>query len=176
MPNDYLEESQRIIDSAYKLPIRVLVWGPGKGNTKGYAKREKIRNEIRKKFPNSMVYFSEDQELRRITGILNKILLEESVHAKVAHLIIVLDLEDAYGTKVEIGHFSRFSDIAEKMWVLRPKKFSPLDGLAKEELRNIEVEFFSDSEFNDCTLASVKCVNIVLSRAMSLLDNGEFPE
>ena len=161
------QKALQIMDLAHQVPISVLVWGPGRGNKRGYAKRRKIRAEIEKKFPKSEVYFSEDKEYRDITGVLKDPMKEEIVHALAADIIIVLDV--SRGPEVEIDHFLQYNAIARKLWVLIPDKFSPLRGLVKEELRGIEVEFFSDAEFDDCTLASGKCVDKVLGHAVEKL-------
>jgi hypothetical protein len=168
MSNDYLKEAKQRMDLGYEFPIRVLVWGPGKTDRRGYKKREKIKTEIKRKFPKSIVYFSEDHELRDITQSLGDPIVEEIIHADAAHIIIILGLETSRGANFEIDFFSQIDTIARKLWVLLPEKFSPLSGMVAKALRGIDVAFFSDTEFEDCTLASVKCINIVLNRALDL--------
>lgn len=167
MSERFLEEAQRIINSAYEVPINVLVWGPGKADERGYAKRRQIKAEIEKRFPKSEVYLSEDKELRTVTGFLREPLIEEIVHAQAADIIIVLSTSG--GTEAELDRLLQYDTIARKLWVLIPDRFSPLRGIVKEELRGIEVEFFSNAEFDDCTLASDKCVNKVLGCAVEKL-------
>ena len=166
------------MDLGYYLPIKVLVWGPGKANRQGYAKREKIRSEIKQRFPNSEVYFSEDKELGHVTSDLGDPLIEEIVHANAADIIIALDVsrgsQISRGVQAEIDFLSQDASIAKKLWVLIPDRFAPLSGFVKQILNGIEVEFYSDAEFNDCTLASDKCVGKVLARAHRLKHLGVF--
>ena len=169
MSGQFCIKAKRIINLAYQMPVRVLVWGPGQTDEKGYAKRKEIKDEIRRRFPNSEVYFSEDKELRSITGSLPT-LIAEIVHARAAHIVIVLGI--SRGAEIEIDHLSQDATIARKLWVLLPDKFYPLSGLAAEKLRGIELEFFSEAEFEDSTLASSKCVRRVLCRAIEQLSFG----
>jgi len=152
----------------------VLVWGhgdPGPGGSetskKYWNKRNQIRDEIQKQFPNSEVLFSESSPLRRGTNDLNDLLDEELVHAKIADCIIILDV--SRGAHVEVDRFTSIPDIARKMTVLIPEQFVGNTGLVSHVHKHARVQGFSDIELDSCTVATLKSISIVDTAAINKL-------
>jgi len=160
----------------------VLVWGPGDPGPKGpkeikkyWAKRNQIRDLLAKEFPQSEVYFSEALALRDHTRGLESLLTEELVHAAIADCILVLDV--SRGAHVEVDRFSNYPSIAHKIRVLLPEKYVGGTGLASQVHQGLKVIGFSEIEFKQCSLASVKAIKVVLSVAIEkLMTSRGFPQ
>ena len=159
---------------ARQAELIVLIWGPGDPGSDPshpsypyWNKRCQIREEIRKAFPNAGVYFSEDDQLRQFTRHLEDVLAEEWVHASQADCILVLDV--SRGAHVEVDRFSRDPILAAKMRLLLPVRYVGTTSLVSMLHHRLRVIGFSDEEFDLCSLATKKCVDIILTVAVSKL-------
>lgn len=172
---------REIKDRARREPLVVLVWGPGDPGPKGlkqeklyWKKRNQIRDSLTREFSASEVLFSETDALRDHTRDLESLLTEELVHAAVADCILVLDI--SRGAHVELDRFSTFPILANKIRVLLPQKYVGGTGLVNQVLQGLRVTGFTESELTNCTVASKKCVDIILSVAIEkLMASGGIP-
>jgi len=168
MPDD---ELRRKID-AYRrfirqMEIRVLVWGPGPpsagSHSPGYNKRLQIKAEILNSFPLSLVYFSEDQEMRDIAQHLTEQLLKEALQAKAVDMIIILDM--SRGAEVEIDHFIETYDwFPSKAYVFLPDRYINTANLAGDVLGKLaegHLVGFTQDEFKRCDVATIMAVKAV---------------
>jgi len=169
----FKEEIQRIRDSARFEPINILVWGPGKPSGsahpdkhKAYQKRLKIKSHLKEIFQRAEVFFSEDLIDQTLTG--QGILQAQAIHAKIAHLILVLDL--GRGVDLELDHFiPTYPWFREKVYVFLPDRYVPPKGLVEEVFNKLETNRiigFNEQEFNECTLVTFKVVEVADTIAM----------
>jgi hypothetical protein len=154
--------------------LLVLIWGPGDpgpGGTpdmrKYWEKRNQIREELTRTFPNAEILFSESDALRDHTRDLRDLLAEEMVHAAVADCILVLDV--SRGAHVEVDRFALVPNIAEKMVVLLPDRYVGGTGLVSHVHNRVRVLGFSDEELDRCDVATKKSVSLVDSFALEKL-------
>ncbi len=165
-----IREAELLKDAQYE-PINVLVWGPGKPNEeieqKQYKKRLQIKAEIEKRFPKAEVRFSEDEDLKTVLPG-GSVLTHEAMHAKVAHVVIVLDL--SRGADVELDHFiPTYAWFRPKVKVLLPVDYLSSPGLAGHILSNLrpdQIIGFSAEDFDSCKVASELAVNIAQETAV----------
>lgn len=168
MPS-FREEALSLLEDARFEPIKVLVWGPGDpGPTaspeskKAYQKRIQIKEVIKEEFPRAEVFFSEDSEMLEISKGLKGHLRKEAFQAKIADLILMLDV--SRGADLELDHFvPTYPWFREKVYVFLPERHVPPQGLVKEVfdyLRPDQIEGFTDSDFQHCTLATEKAVAV----------------
>ena len=167
------ENIKSFLEDAKRLEMLVLIWGPGDPgdsthpNHKYWEKRCMIRELLRREFPNAGVYFSEDEALRKYTIHLDDALIEEGVHAEKADCILVLDV--SRGAHVEVDRFSALPLIAAKMRLLLPERYVGTKGLVSVIHKRVRVVGFSDQEFDECSLARKKCIDIIHTVAVSKL-------
>ncbi len=177
----YREDANRIKESLKYVPIKVLVWGPGDPGPgaspekiRAYEKRTKIKDVLDKEFSRGEVHFSEDEEMQDISSWISGNLRKEVFQAMLADFIIMLDI--SRGVDLELDHFvPTYPWFREKAHVFLPDIYVPPAGLAKEVfdyLKPIQVEGFSNDEFNECTLATTKAVRAALSAALALYASG----
>ncbi|MBV9762260.1 MAG: hypothetical protein JO340_16995 [Acidobacteriaceae bacterium] len=167
-----LSELERKAASA---KLKILIWGPGKSpcdagrmENRRYRKRLKIRDTLRKAYPNSEVYFSEDEALRKHTRHLGSLMLEEEMHTRTADCILALPI--SRDSELEIDHFWTKPEIARKLYAFVPKRFSRANGLVRVVYKELKSVYgYTDAEFSDCSLATVKCVQIVRSICVARL-------
>src|SRR5436190_5047184 len=98
------ERIHEIVTLSQALNLNVLIWGPGELAVEDYAKREKMRQEIRKVFANADVRFSEDL-LDTIPGGTEGLTVpeQELLHLAACDVCFVLDVSKGAGE--EIAHF-----------------------------------------------------------------------
>jgi hypothetical protein len=175
--SDFKAEADKIRVRARKESIRVLVWGPGapkRGATglkkKQYEKRRQIKHELKRVFPYSEVYFSEDREMDAAVEGVKEPLLKEAIQAKAAHLVLMLAL--SRGADLELDHFApTYPWFRDKVYLLMPDKYVRTKGLVKEVYKYINpnrIEGFSDDEFKTCKVATVKAIRAADSTAISI--------
>ena len=163
------EEADKYINAARKYPLRILVWGPGKPDKratpeerKPYEKRVQIKSVLRKHFPNAEVYMSEDPEMNALAPGVKDKLKREAIQARTADLVLVLAI--GRGTALEIDHFvTTYPWIRDKMYILLQKRYVRTKGLVKEVyklLSDNQIEGYTDHEFHECLVATVKAVDI----------------
>jgi len=169
----FKEESQKIRMNARFEPINILVWGPGEpiGNVdpdklKAYKKRLKIQSHLKEIFTRAEVVFSEELNDETLTG--QGILQAQAIHAKIAHLILVLDL--GRGVDLELDHFiPTYAWFREKVYVFLPDRYVPPKGLVEEVFNKLETNRiigFNEQEFDECTLVTLKVVEVADTIAM----------
>ena len=165
---------------ARKQELLILVWGPGDPGAdasgerlKYWEKRVQIRESIQSAYPESEVLFSESDALRDHTRDLNDLLAEELVHATAADCILILDV--SRGAHVEIDRFSDIPQIAAKTTVLLPERFVGNSGLVGEVHKKVRIMGFSETEFEECNLATSKSISAVDVYALSRLIQSNLP-
>jgi hypothetical protein len=150
------ERIREIISLSEGMRLNVLIWGPGEAAPEHYAKREKIRQQIKQAFINADVRFSEDLE-NEIPGSKDLTLPEqELLHLAACDICLVLDVSKGAGE--EIAHFTG-SAFAHKLVILTHEKYRDTTSFPAA-LRKYENQlFYSNEEYNHCHL-----VERVLSR------------
>lgn len=150
----------------------ILVWGPGDSARKSrdpekrrtYKKRADIRAVLRQSFPNAEVLFSEDPEAQKTTkGLGLDVLTEESVQAYLADLVILLPT--SRGAQLEFDTFMTSGWFRNKVHVFLPVKYKNTSGLIKVNLDRLgahQIDWFTERQFNDCTLAKSMAVKAAL--------------
>lgn len=138
-----------IVSLSEAMKLNVLVWGPGAAAAEHYAKREKIRQEIKNAFKNADVRFSEDLE-GKLPGSKDLTLPEqEFLHLAACDICLVLD--SSKGAGEEIAHFTG-SVFAHKLMILTHEKYKGVTSFPAS-LREYENQlFYSDEEFDHCHL------------------------
>jgi hypothetical protein len=150
------ERIREIISLSEGMRLNVLIWGPGEAAAEHYAKREKMRQQIKRTFINSDVCFSEDLE-NKIPGSKDLTLPEqELLHLAACDICLVLDVSKGAGE--EIAHFTA-SVFAHKLVILTHERYKESTSFPAA-LRKYENQlFYSDEEYSHCHL-----VERVLSR------------
>lgn len=175
------KEADALHARAKQVQLKILIWGPGDPGPKargkrrkGYNKRCKIREVLRKEFPNSEVYFSEDPEMQRLgDGVIGQ-LSAEALQAFIADLVLTLDI--SRGADLEVDHFVlKYSWFRNKVYVFLPQEHVSSPGLAREVFKWLPVGEqligYTKDEFEHCTLATETAVKIVQTAAVLKLIN-----
>lgn len=150
------ERIHEIISLSEAMRLNVLIWGPGKGAGKHYAKREKIRRKIKHAFVNADVRFSEDLESGTPASKDLTLPEQELLHLAACDICLVLDVSKGAGE--EIAHFIG-SVFAHKLVILTHERYKGVTSFPAA-LRNYENQlFYSDEEYDQCHL-----VERILSR------------
>lgn len=174
MTNWESEAKDMLADCRY-VPLRILIFGPGdpgsgasKTNQKAYDKRVQIKEELKKRFPRSEVHFPEDEEMIQISKTITGQLKKEALQANIADLILCLDI--SRGSNLELDHFiPTYPWFGEKVHIFLPEKYVNSTGIVKDVIDKIspdQIEGFTTKEFNECTLATVKAVQVAEGFAM----------
>lgn len=173
--SEWVDEAGKIKAALRYEPLKILVWGPGDPGSsatpecrKAYEKRLQIKQILADKFRCSEVYFSEDPEMVQISEGIRGQLRKEVLQARIADLIIMLDI--SRGADLELDHFvPTYPWFRDKVYVFLPEQFVPPHGLVREvfdHLTRDQVEGFSTEEFERCSLATEKAVQIAESFAL----------
>ncbi len=159
----FLPQISTIQEEMERVPLGILVWGPGRRGGKLYEKRRQIRGELRKRGHTAV--FSEEIEP---TGVRPGWSLKdlELVHAMAADFIVLLYSSD--GSKAETHDFADFPQVADKLLVFVDKRekagYGALGALHDMAQRYRNVEFFRHpKDVVECNL-----LGKVLVRAESL--------
>jgi hypothetical protein len=154
------ERIREITSLSEAMRLNVLIWGPGPAATEHYAKREKLRQQLKQTFINADVRFSEDLE-DKIPGSKDLTLPEqELLHLAACDICIVLDVSKGAGE--EIAHFIS-SGYSHKLVILTHERYRVASSFPAA-LRKYENQvFFSDDEYEHCHL-----VDRVLARTRLL--------
>lgn len=174
----FKDDANRIKEDAKNSALKILVWGPGnpgpsaeKNKKAAYEKRKQIKDVLRKEFPRSEVYFSEDKEMKAISGDMIGQLEKEALQSAVADVIIMLDV--GRGVDLELDHFVlTYPWFRDKVIVFLPAEYVSSKGLVSEVFKYIntnQVEGFTKAEFDRCDVAKIKAVKAVQSIAIILL-------
>lgn len=182
MNSRIVELAYRIRESARRLPLGILVWGPGQpestessGERESYEKRVQIKSVLKREFPNAEVYFSEDPEMDELSRDITDQLLKQALQARTVDAIIHLDM--GRGAYLELDHFiPTYSWIRDKMFVLQLDKYASSQGLVRnvfDLLKTNHISHFTEAEFRECKVATEKAVRCVFQIAMSKVLRGE---
>jgi hypothetical protein len=120
--NKFQTELSPYFQTLQKIPVSVLIWGPGEG-TKFYPKRIAIRDELRKNNPNNEVATSEELIKVIVHPKVVDIVQLEMLHAKVADVILGLITSDPMqtGIHMEISTLLAYPSLVDKTWLIIPK-------------------------------------------------------
>lgn len=173
--SDYEREAAQLLQRAFNSDLRILVWGPGDPGPTGsaqrraaYAKRVQIRDELRSRFPNAGVYFSEDPEMVELTKDVREQLRKQALQARVSDLTIMLDI--GRGVDLELDHFVKtYPWFRSKAHVFLPANFVNTPGLVAEVLQELprqNVEGYSKAEYKRCDVARRKAVEVAHGLAL----------
>ena len=174
----YKKESDEIRKSARNEPINILVWGPGEPGkdssseeSKAYRKRSKIKCYLGKIFEEAEIVFSEDKVLQDLMLIGQSQFQAEALQAKISHVVLALDL--GIGVVAELTHFIlTYPWFRDKVYVFLPEQYVSSIGLVAthvfSKLEKNRIIGFSSKEFDECTVATDKAVQVVDTVAMDL--------
>lgn len=171
----YKEEAKRIRENAMHEPIVILVWGPGdpgenapSDKCKAYEKRLKMKTHLKQKFPRAEVFFSEDKKMKELTQTGQSQLQAEAMQAKIANLILMLDL--GRGVDLELDYFvPKYPWFRDKVYVFLPIQYVSTKGLVAEVFDKLESNHiigFSEQEFKSCKLVTEKTFEVAHTVAM----------
>lgn len=136
----------------------VLVWGPGKDSGEHYEKRRKIRDEIRQRFYNADVRFSEEIDLAdALPGIdEHDYRTQELWHLAACDVCVVLDTSSGAGE--EIAHHVGSRE-AYKLLILTHERYQHSTNFPSAIRRHQNQLFYNDQQYASCNL-----VEYVLTR------------
>lgn len=136
----------------------VLVWGPGKDSGEHFEKRCKIRDEVRRRFYNADVRFSEEIDLTdALPGIdEHDYRAQELWHLAACDVCVVLDT--ASGAGEEIAHHVGSRE-AYKLLILTHERHRHSTNFPSAIRRHQNQLFYSDQQYASCNL-----VEYVLTR------------
>lgn len=156
------EERQGLIARIKKIPLRILVWGPGSASASPVAiKRGQIRDAL---IADGFVAVFSEIWATAEPGLSQK--TNELAQALSAHLIIIL-IEDSPGALGEMHDFSSHQDIGRIMFVMCPRRYE--SGYSAQGVGRIldlaygNVHWYEDNEIVDC-----KVLTRALERANAL--------
>ena len=140
-PTSLRKGFSRITDELHKMPLSILVWGPGQGDLY-YHKRIQIKERLMVTFENSEVFFSEDFAQ---AGLL----FQERMMLAAFDIFIVLD--DPRGPRDEIALLVA-SGHAHKLFILTHEEYKQSTAFPDALHKYGNQEFYSDIEFVTCTV------------------------
>ena len=131
------------------MKLNVLVWGPGPHATEHFQKREKLRQEIKSRFRNADVQYSEN-----LTGVIpgsDDLTLpeQELIHLAACDLCVILDTSKGAGE--EIAHFVS-SAYAHKLVILTHEIYRNASSFPASLRKYGNQLFYSDEEYKTCHL------------------------
>jgi hypothetical protein len=147
----FKEAISRIKKQTSVCELNILVWGPGTGAVEHFEKRQKIKQEISRSFPNADVRFSEDLDLTEaLPGIEQANLAEQELwHLAACDLCVVLDTSKGAGE--EIAYFVR-SQLAYKLLILTHEQHAASTTFPSA-LRKYQNQLtYNDHQYDSCTL------------------------
>ncbi|HEY0763010.1 MAG TPA: hypothetical protein VGD61_11635 [Pyrinomonadaceae bacterium] len=158
MPFDKrIEQIQSLCEA---IELNILIWGPGKSSPTQYAKREKMRLQIKNNFINADVRFSEElMDIMPGGGEGLSIHEQELLHLAACDVCFVLDVSKGAGE--EIAHFIN-SGFGHKLVILTHEKYKDVSSFPAALRKHGNQLFFNDEEYERCHLVNrvVSCVRI----------------
>ncbi|PYS77743.1 MAG: hypothetical protein DMF67_02735 [Acidobacteria bacterium] len=156
------EERRGLVAEIKRIPLRILVWGPSPASPGPVAfKRVQIRDALVAE--GFLAVFSEIWA-GAAPGLSQK--TNELTQALTAHLIIIL-IEGSPGALAEMHDFSSRQDVARKMLVMCPRRYS--DGYSIKGAGAIlsvafgNLDLYEDGEIENCNV-----LTRALARAVAL--------
>lgn len=169
--NEYIQRLNNRLDDYRRLPLNVLVWGPGAtSDTLARKKRVDIKNELKNRGHNAM--FSEEIEQY---GRDLPLTVREKAQVETADMVIVM-LEDAPGALVEVYRFATQYHLGKKFCILIPRKYDGgFPGQDIQQVLNIQVQsvfWYTEEELKRCDVLTeaLKQVRIMQNQ---IAVNGE---
>lgn len=154
------ERINEIVGLSQAMQLNVLIWGPGRLAAADYAKREKMRQEIKQVFTNADVRFSEDL-MDTMPGGADGLTIpeQELLHLAACDVCFVLDVSKGAGE--EIAHFIN-SGFGHKLVILTHERYKDLRSFPAALRQYGNQLFFDDEEYNRCYLVNrvVSCVKV----------------
>ena len=151
------------------VPLKILVWGSGKHDKVHYKKRKKIKRGLKKAFPKSQVFFSEDPELDEMLeqeiGVSAQALnlaRKEVLHLRYSDIAIALDTSLGVASEIALIVGSSYG---HKLYILTDEQFEGKKSFAASVRENANQEFYTRKEFEECSLvqrAVERCRDIAL--------------
>lgn len=140
----------------------VLIWGPGKASGEHFEKRCKIRDEIRRRFFNSDVRFSEEIDLTDDLPGIDKhdYRTQEMWHLAACDICVVLDTSSGAGE--EIAHYVSSRE-AYKLLILTHERYQHSTNFPSAIRRHQNQLFYNEQQYASC-----KLVEYVLTRLHSV--------
>lgn len=179
---DWRDEASKILESAWHQSLKIVLWGPGDPGRKGsdykrraYNKRVQIKEVLSDIFLRAgtvpQVYMSEDPEMQNLAPDITDKLLQETLQARTADLVLALAVPGSRGVDLEIDFFvPNFPWIRDKIYILLPKQFVKAKGLVKEVFDFLKPDHlvgYSQKEFDECKVATEKAVRIATAAALN---------
>ncbi len=128
----------------------------------------KIKAHLKERFPSAGVFFSEDKEMQELALTGQSQLEKQSVQARMAHLVLMLDL--TRGVDLEVDYFiPKYPWFREKAYVLLPDQYVSTKGLTEtvfDMLGSNHIIGFSNTEFDSCKLVTEKVDGIAHTIAL----------
>jgi hypothetical protein len=142
---------------AEAMELNILVWGSGRSLPEHFAKRERLRQAVKSRFPNADVRFSEELT-DEVPGAANLTFAEQELwHLAACDTCIVLDTSEGPGE--EIAHFVT-SPFARKLLILTPEENKGASGFPASLREDQNQWFFSDEEFENGALFERVCIRL----------------
>ena len=154
------ESIEQIISLSEAIKLNILIWGPGKSAAAQYAKREKMRQQIKEVFINADVRFSEELMDTLPSGSEGLTVPEqELLHLAACDVCFVLDVSKGAGE--EIAHFIN-SGFGHKLVILTHEKYKDVSSFPAALRKYGNQLFFNDKEYERCHLVNrvVSCVRV----------------
>lgn len=168
-------KAEELIESIRQEPICVLVWGPGDAGDGGseaqreaYQKRKDIRSELKRRFANAEVFFSEEEDMAELSREVVGQMKKEELQAATADIVILLPI--SRGVDYELDYMLKHDWFREKAWLLVPHEYLQAKSLFALEVRKIppeQVQGFTQDEYHSCVVAKGLAVAAVTTAAMT---------
>ena len=154
------QKINEIISLSEAMKLNVLIWGPGTFAKEHYAKREKMRQQIKHVFINADVRFSEDL-MNTIPGGRDGLDIpeQELLHLAACDVCFILDVSKGAGE--EIAHFIN-SGFSHKLVILTHERYKDVSSFPAALRKYGNQMFFNDEEYDRCHLVDrvVSCVRV----------------
>lgn len=143
------ERIGEILQLAEGMRLNVLLWGPSLQASEHFQKREKVRYEIKGRFKNADVQFSEN--LTKVVPGFDDLTLpeQELIHLAACDICVVLDTSKGAGE--EIAHFVG-SAYAHKLVILTHERYKGLSTFPASLRKYSNQLFYNDEEYDACFL------------------------
>ena len=143
------ERIGEILQLAEAMRLNVLVWRPSLQASEHFQKREKVRHEVKHRFKNADVQFSE--KLTKVVPGFDDLTLpeQELIHLAACDICVVLDTSKGAGE--EIAHFVG-SAYAHKLVILTHERYKGVSSFPASMRKYGNQLFYNDEEYDACFL------------------------
>lgn len=147
---NFRDKIERLKQQAALEELAILVWGSGAGDRRNYEKRVKIKDNLNSLFPNADVHFSEDDEIKELSGG-DELTAPERELWQLGACDVCVVLDTSIGPQSEIAHFCN-SKFAYKLLILTHERHKGTDSFASQLRENLNQIYYTDEEFDSCNL------------------------